>query len=66
MFSLADQIAVQGRSGGGRDAEGSSGVTAGKKTPKKKKNKQKGHAYPKGKKCKIKHRLTQMKFYNCY
>lgn len=49
MFSLADQIAVQGgRSGGGRDAQGSSGVTAGKK-----KKKQKGHAYPKGKNAKL-------------
>lgn len=31
LFSLATQIAVEGRSGGGRDAQGSPGGTAGKK-----------------------------------
>lgn len=53
MFSLADQIAVQGRSGGGRDAEGSSGVTAGKKTPKKKKTNRKVMLIPRGKNAKL-------------
>lgn len=31
LLSLAAQIAVEGRSGGGRDAQGSPGGTAGKK-----------------------------------
>lgn len=60
LFSLAAQIAVEGRSGGGRDAQGSPGGTAGKKETER-------SCYSQGeKKCKIKPGLRERKFCKCY
>lgn len=61
LFSLAAQIAVEGRSGEGRDAQGSPGGTAGKKE-----TERSCYSQGKKKKCKIKPGLRQRKFYKCY
>lgn len=60
LLSLAAQITVEGRSGGGRDAQGSPGGTAGKKET------ERSCYSQREKKSKIKPGLRQRKCYKCY